>query len=205
MKTDKFSGPGKRRRRFELKLLLLMIILELEGPVGRYRLKEMLDLSEQEGVVRLMLDDLKAKGLIKTRKTGCELTKAGSDYLTNTFKEHNIVKIEETGLESMSIDSEGFIFHCRGSPMPTSLTALRDVAVRNGADGAILFLYNQGTLTVPGVYSNLEQENPDITFEITGKLSLLDGDIIIVSFSKNKWRALEGGLFMAVYLKQSIV
>lgn len=43
----------------ELKLIPTFVTLKLNGPIGRYRLKEMLSLSEQEGIVRLMRSDLK--------------------------------------------------------------------------------------------------------------------------------------------------
>ena len=204
MNSSLSTKPGKRRKRSELKTLLLLIMLKLEGPIGRYRLKEMLNLSEQEGLVRLMLADLKQESLIRTSKAGCELTSKGDELLKGTLKKHGIVEIKEMSLESLKIGSESFVFQCRGSSMPTSVTDLRDVAVRHGSQGAILIIYDQGILKVPEVYPNLEAEHSGISVDLCRTLNLSDDDIILVSFSEDKWRALEGGLSMAIRLAEGL-
>ena len=206
--TDMCSNPvvkhGKHKKRSESKVLLLLIMLELEGPIGRYRLKEMLDLSEQEGLVRLMLADLKRESLAKTSKAGCELTRKGKRFLKETLKKHGIVEIKEIFLELLGKGSESFTFQCRGSSMPASITDLRDVAVRYGSSGAILILYDQGILKVPEVYTDLRDKHQGIANNICKALNLSDGDIILTTFSGNKWRALEGGLSMAIRLAEGL-
>jgi len=42
----------------DLRTLLLLLLLRKERMIGRYRLKEMLDMQRHEGVVRRMLEDL---------------------------------------------------------------------------------------------------------------------------------------------------
>ena len=200
MSSGNLSKPGKRRKRSELKTLLTLIMLKLTGPIGRYRLKEMLGLSDQEGLVRLMLADLKNEHLVKTSKAGCELTQKGERHLEEALKRHGIVDIKEMSMKLLKTASESFVFHCRGLSMPVSVTALRDVAVRYGSSGAVLIQYDHGILAVPGVYPNLEEEYPSVSADLHQVLNLSDGDTILVSFSEDKWRALEGGLSMAIHL-----
>jgi hypothetical protein len=204
MASNLSTKLGKRRKRPELKTFIMLVMLKLRGPIGRYRLKEMLDLSDQEGLVRLMLSDLKHESLVTTGKTGCKLTKKGEEILERILEKHGIVEIREAHLESLKIGAESFIFQCRGLSMPKSITSLRDVAVRHGSSGAIIMFYDKGTLKVPEVYSNLEDEYPDVVGDFHKTLKLSDCDIILVSFANDKWRALEGGFSIAISLQQGL-
>lgn len=192
----------KHRKRSELKLILTLIILKLKGPIGRYRLKEMLNLSEQEGIVRFMLSDLKQEGFIKTGKIGCELTPEGEEFLESLLRKYGLVDIIEMNLESLKVGPENFILQIRGHSIPKSIAELRDAAVRVGASGAVLITYERGVLRVPTVYPNLEDEYPKLVVDFHKALNLHDGDIILACFSEDKWRALEGGLSAATVLAQ---
>lgn len=193
---------GKRKKRSELKTLLMLVTLKLEGPIGRYRLKNILELSEQEGLVRLMLFELKQKNLIKTSRAGCELTKKGGEFLKESLQKYGIVDIKEMNLDSFQIASESIIIQSRGHSVSRSVVTLRDVAVRAGASGAILITYEQGILKIPTVYSSLRNNHPNIVENLHKTLKLSDGDVIIVCFSRDKWRALEGGLSIAMCLSK---
>lgn len=194
---------GRRRRRSELKTLLMLVILELKGPIGRYRLKEMLGLSGQEGLVRLMLTELQKEGLTKTSKIGCELTAKGKEMYRVILRKYGIVNIKEFNLDPLEIGPETFILQTRGFSMPPSITELRDAAVREGASGAVLMIYEKGTLKIPTVYLNLRNKYPTLTIDLFKTLNLSDGDILIACFSRDKWRALEGGLATAMLLAKS--
>jgi len=196
---------GKRKKRSELKVLLMLIILKLKGSIGRYRLKEMLDLSEQEGLVRLMLIDLKREDLIKTSKTGCELTPRGEEFLGDFLKKYGIVDIKEMNLEPLKIGPETFVLQIRGYSIPESITRLRDAAVRAGASGAVLITYEQGLLKVPTVYPSLENEHPKLAADLRETLNLSDGDVLMACFSRDKWRALEGGLSATMFLAKGLI
>ena len=68
---------GKRKSRSDVKELLMLLILDREGPIGRYRLKKFLGLSKHEGLVRQMLKELKIRGYILANKSGSVLTEIG--------------------------------------------------------------------------------------------------------------------------------
>lgn len=88
----------------------------------------------------------------------------------------------------------------RGHSISQSIAELRDVAVRAGALGTVLIVYEKGILRLPPVYSDLETEYPQLAADFNETLFLHDGDIIIACFSRDKWQALESGLSVAIML-----
>ncbi|MDQ1280407.1 MAG: hypothetical protein QG670_1670 [Thermoproteota archaeon] len=188
------------RKISELKIVLTLIILKLRGPIGRYRLKEMLSLSEREGIVRLMLSDLKQEGFLRTGKIGCALTPKGEGYLKKILEKYGVIDIREMNLEPLRIGPENFVIQIRGHHINQSITELRDVAVRAGASGIVLIVYEKGILQIPPIYSDLEREYPKLATDFHETLILHDGDTIIACFSRDKWQALEGGLSVAIVL-----
>lgn len=71
---------GKLGKRSQIKELLMLLVLSWEGPIGRYRLKHVIGLSEHEGLVKQMLADLQKQGYISARKSGCTLTEKEKLY-----------------------------------------------------------------------------------------------------------------------------
>ena len=53
--TPRKSDRGKRKTRDTIKQILLLLIIQREGPIGRYRLKSLLEMPLHEGIVRHML------------------------------------------------------------------------------------------------------------------------------------------------------
>jgi predicted transcriptional regulator len=198
----KKNKHGKRKKRSEIKTILLLLIIQREGPVGRYRLKEMLDLSHREGLVRLMLTDLKDAGYLKTSKAGSELTGIGHEHINNIFKTNNILTIKELNLEPFKIKPNSFIIHLQNRPIPQPIVELRDIAVKAGASGAIILLFKKGRLIMPTVYSDLSLDHPELAHIFLNNFNLSEEDVLIICFSKNRWRALEGCLAVTLYLSQ---
>lgn len=196
------AKTGKRKKRSEIKFLLLLIMIRREGPIGRYRLKEMLDLSEREGLVRLMLSDLKHEGCIRTGKSGSELTGKGEALLGDLFKKYEILNVKEMNLKALGIGPQSFVIHLHGHKIPEPVVELRDTAVKAGASGAVLLTYEKGALTVPTVYSDLALEHPELAEKILKNFDLSEGDILVVGFSNNRWRALEGCLAVIMFLSK---
>lgn len=193
---------GKRKKWSDIKFILLLYMIKMEGPIGRYRLKEMLNLSEREGLVRRMLFDLKQKGFIRTFKSGSELTWKGEVLLEEISKQYEILNINEMDLKAFGIGPQSFIIHLQGQKILEPIVKLRDIAVKAGATGAVLLTYEKGALTVPTVYFNLALEYPTIAEKILKKFNLSEEDIIIICFSNDRWRALEGCLAVTMFLFQ---
>ena len=193
---------GKRKKWSNIKNMLLLFMIKMEGPIGRYRLKEMLDLSEREGLVRRMLSDLKHKGFIRTFKSGSELTWKGEALLEEISKKYEILNIMEMNLKAFGIGPQSFIIHLHGQKILEPIVELRDIAVKAGATGAVLLTYEKGALTVPTVYFDLALEYPTIAEKILKKFNLSEEDIIVICFSNDRWRALEGCLAVTVFLSK---
>ena len=56
----------------------MLLVLNRKGQMGRYRLKEVIGLSEHEGLVKQMLVGLQKQGCISASKLGCSILKRKS-------------------------------------------------------------------------------------------------------------------------------
>ena len=188
---------GRRKKRTEIKELLLILALKKAGPIGRYRLKKILDLSEYEGIVRLMLTDLERKGIISASRKGCKLARKGENLLIKSLDGYNIVKVEQVDLRPLGLNNS-FCVHVRDrAEMIRQVALYRDAAVRAGALGAIVLTYMDGILVVPGVYPDLSLEYPKLVDKILQSFNLLNNDVLIWGIAKDEWKALEGALAVA--------
>ncbi|MFQ6075420.1 MAG: DUF4443 domain-containing protein [Candidatus Bathyarchaeia archaeon] len=195
---------GRRRKRSRLKELLLLLALKLEGPIGRYRLKEVLSLTEHEGLVRLMLEDLKNGGYASSSRAGSELTEDGERLLRTSLDGYGIVEIRDVDLEPLNVGPESVALHVRDRWIKVrSPISMRDAAVRAGAAGGMVIRYRSGHLEVPSVYPDLSEEHPELTKELLKLFDLSNGDTLIIGLSDDRWRALEGALSAAGVLSGS--
>lgn len=192
------SRRGRRRKRSGLKELLLLLALKMEGSIGRYRLKGVLGLSEHEGLVRLMLAELKRGGYASASRSGCELTEEGERLLRGRLASYGIVGIGDVDLEALNVGPESVALHVRDRSIEaSSLILMRDAAVRAGAAGGMVIKYSEGHLEVPSVYKDLSKEDSELTEGLLKRFDLSEGDMLIIGFSDDRWRALEGALSAA--------
>ncbi len=185
----------------DLKQLLLLLVLKNEGPIGRYRLDDMLYLPE--GVVRGLLLKLSKEGYISAGKPGCQLTNNGRALLSRLLAKYGVTEIKEFEEKSLKIAEKHIAVQVKGkAEFVKSAMKHRDIAVRACANGAIILTYSRGVLSIPNVYSNLTAENPKLAERITQAFKMEEGDLIILSGAENKWRALEGSLAIVLSLTQ---
>ena len=189
---------GARRTRSEIKELLMLLFLNFEGPIGRYRLKEMLGLSEREGVVKRMLSDLQRGGYVSSGRPGSKLTVKGERLLKQRLNSYSIADVKDLSLQPLETGPTSFVVHLRGKASAiTSGVEERDAAVRAGAVGATVLTFRDGVLSVPTVYRDVSSKHPDLAEQIYQSFSLADGDALIIASAENRWRALEGALAAA--------
>jgi len=171
----------------------------MEGRVGRYRLKGLLDLYEHEGLVRLMLSELAEKGYIKAEKTGCSMTPAGERYLASVLSKVGIGDIRRIDLSELQLGPACVAVQiCDRQERFSDGIEQRDSAVRAGARGATVLLFKDNVFSVPRVYHNLSAEYPGLAREILDSFRLKDGDALIVGFADSTSKALEGALAAAL-------
>jgi len=189
---------GRRKVRSELKELLMLLTLKLAGPVGRYRLKKMLGLSEHEGLVRLMLADLRKGGYVSSGRRGSKLTVNGEGLLEQRLKAHDIVEFKDVNMKPLKTGRFSVGVHLLGKANAIqSCMKQRDVAVRAGATGATILTLEEGLLSIPTVYRNFSSEYPNLADRIHRLFNLADGDVLIIASAEDRWRALEGALAAA--------
>ncbi len=182
----------------DLKELLMLLILKFEGPVGRYRLKGMLGLSEHEGRVKRMLADLRRGSYASSGRSGSKITAKGEALLKRHLNMYGIKDVKDLKLQPLETGPASFVIHLRGKANAvTSGIRERDAAIRGGALGAVVLTFKNGVLSVPTVYPDLSSVYPELVEEICKSFSLADGDVLIIASAENKWRALEGGLAAA--------
>jgi hypothetical protein len=186
---------GRRKKRSELKEVLLLLLLRMESPIGRYRLKELLDLSDHEGLVRLMLSDLAEKGYVEADKAGCSLTESGQKLLDSILSRAGIGDVKPLALSELKLGPACVAVHVRDRAAEfRDGIEQRDAAVRAGASGATVLLFRGNAFAIPSVYPNLSAKYPDLAKRILGSFKLSDGDALIVGFAGVASKALEGAL-----------
>ncbi len=191
---------GRVRKRSERKALLLLLCLQLAGPVGRYRLKEILNLAEHEGVVKLMLEELRREKVVTTSKLGCELSGQGRKYLNSKLREYGIKKYSAVDLSPFHTGQEAYCIQvAKCAERIGNGMEQRDIAVRAGADGAIVIAVEDGVLTVPPEYS-LDKNFPEVAARLRDQFAPARQDVIVVGLSSEKWRAVEGALAASMSL-----
>lgn len=152
---------------------ILRVFLKVNKFPGRKQLAAELDIGE--GSLRSILDILKKKRLLESNYQGHKLSKTGEKKF-NEIKEYLSFK------ENVSLD------FCTGKSALTckltnvkeikSIISLRDLAVRQGADGALILKFDGNRLCFP----DFEYNNKDI-MHFAQEFNLKKGDLIILVWS----------------------
>jgi len=194
------ARAGRARKRSKRKELLLLLSLHLAGPIGRYRLKEILGLDEHEGVVKLMLQELRRSRLVSASKQGCQLSEAGRRYLKERLREYGIRKFSWVDLGPLQKGDEAFCVQvAKCAQRVASGMEQRDIAVKGGADAALIITVKGGALTIPPDY-NLSTGSPSVAARLRKEFAPASDDVLIVGFSSDRWRAVEGALAASMSL-----
>jgi len=186
----------------ELRHLQLLVYLRMEQTVGRYRLKELLDIPQHEGIIRRMLKELSEKGWVRPTRSGSVLTNDGKACIEESLRQKGIADVKEVDLRRMKVGPKSVAVLVRQRNYPRSLLSLRDEAVKAGASGAVIFVHRNGDLNVPSVYKSLIHRYPMILDDLKGKLTPSDGDMIIVGFAEAASKALTGALAIIMALNR---
>lgn len=195
------GNRGKRKKRSEIKELLMLLILDREGPVGRYRLKDIIGLSEHEGLVKLMLADLQKQDYISASKSGCILTQNGKTLLEKRLKALHIVDIKPFDFPLLKVGPVSIGLHLQNrADKIDSAMEIRDIAVRGGATGATIILFKEEKVSVPSVHQDFLSENPNLAKKIRESFNLEDNDVIVIVSTEDEWMGFEASITIAKYL-----
>jgi hypothetical protein len=176
----------------EVHLLRALYILH-SGTVGRKRLVKLLGVGE--GSVRTIIKRLTAEGLISPSKAGHSLTMLGMKRVSD--------KLERMG-KPASFDSVDLVTGCQSVVIIFGAAnrvgdgvILRDVALKAGADGAVIIVQDGG-LRFPGTGLELT-DYPGAKARLES-LGMNDGDIAVIGFASDYQKAEDGAVAVALKL-----
>jgi predicted transcriptional regulator len=185
----------KRILRIDVKELFLLYVLKQYGPMGRYRLVDVLNLPE--GIIRGLLSRFQKKGYITVSQKGSVLAKGGEKELTKRLAMLQVSEIERFDGRYFNVGPTCVAIHIKNAKkQPRFGIKERDNAIKAGATGAITLTFQQGSLVMSNL-ANISQDRPIVAESIISHFNLEDNDVIVIVFADNFWRAVEGGLFAA--------
>ncbi|MCX8204699.1 MAG: DUF4443 domain-containing protein [Candidatus Nezhaarchaeota archaeon] len=200
---SKWRGRPGRGPKIEVplhKLILLLRILDAEGPIGRYSLVSKAGLGE--GVVRSMLSTLIRHGFAEAKRgRGCVLSLSGRRELKELLERYGVIDLKPISPPQLNIGAFEVAAHVKGASSKVRMgIEQRDEAIKAGARGALTLVCRKGRLVVPGVEEPLEEVSPSLANCLSGMFKLEDGDVVLVCSSDERWRAEEAAIATAISL-----
>lgn len=194
----KAPGPSASFTVFDL-LKAIELIAE-EGPIGRGRLSEELEIGS--GAVRTLIERLRNFKLITTSRRGCSLTEKGRNLWSKIkFSFPCKVRLKKNDL-TFAEYNVAVLIRGYSEGVKTGLEQ-RDAAVMAGAKGATTLVFKNGKLVIPMVSFDLSKDYPEAFNQITHAMNPKENDVIIIGSSDNLRRAERGALAAAWTLIKS--
>jgi hypothetical protein len=158
------------------KIDILRCFLAIDKDISRGELVHSLNLGE--GTVRTILDILKEKKFIDSTRQGHALTKKGEDIKNRIFE---IISPLKKLPVSIYADYRKIGSIIRGIDTKNVTIEKRDIAVKNGAEGCMIFSYtNKLNLLIFNLHQNFNFLSKYFEFK--------PGDILIITFAASyKW------------------
>ena len=172
---------------------ILRCFLRLSKNIGRQELSKELGLGE--GTVRTILDILKAKNLLDSTKKGHFLSREGGSELDKIFDNIEMPKVIETKLIYPEYKKIAILL--KKSNELKEAYRLRDVAVKNRAEGALILKF-ENKLYAP------ESDFKGDFSELNKYFKFKNDDVLIIAFSRELKNAETGALAVAVELSDAL-
>ena len=169
------------------KIDILRCFLRFNKNTGRKDIARELELGE--GTVRTILKLLKSKKLLDSTKKGHFLNKRGAEILSQVYECISMPK--NVAVQNIYPHFKKAAVLIRNLPNLKGLYKLRDIAVKNGADGAIILKF-EGKLYAPE--SDYEQDYK----ELEKYFDFKNNDVIVIAFSNEKRNSENGALAIAI-------
>lgn len=166
-------------------------LLDEEGPIGRKRLSDMLEVGE--GRMRTILSDLKDSNLVDSSPTGHTLTESGERELEKRAK-----KFLEVQTGDLTVGERDIATIVRKSADEIDLgIEERDEAIRAGADGATILVFSEGKFKLLGEPIDFEPETEKRLLDV---FQPEEEDVVVIGTADNKVDAERGALAVAMSL-----
>ncbi len=175
------------------KIDIVRCFLRLDKKIGRQDLARELELGE--GTVRTILSILKSKKLLDSTKKGHFLSNKGNEILNKIFHSMSMPKSVEA--KNIYPEFKKFGILIKDTLELKELYKLRDIAVKSGADGAIVFKF-EGRL-----YALESNYNKDYN-ELAKYFDFEKNDVLVMAFSNDNRSAENGVLAIVAELNKTL-
>ncbi len=174
------------------KIDILRCLLKIEKPVSRVQLSKSLGLGE--GTIRAILDILKKNKLLESNNKGHYLSAKGTMIVKKIRNNINMKKID---LIKISPNKKTVAVHIKKSNKIGKSYLLRDAAVKNGADGALILKYDKKLRFYDSDYKQGFSE-------LENKFDLDKNDLVIVAYADSYKLAEHGALAAAINVNNDL-
>jgi predicted transcriptional regulator len=152
-------------------------------PLGRRTLVQCTGLTES--VVRTELGKLEAQEFVRFAKAGTTLTPTGKTHFEELFR--RVPRIEELDLAELKLDRFNRAAQIRRGGVALQTWRLRDLAVREGATGALFLIQREKHLCLVDEARPLAHHNGRDASLLQAHFSDLQaGDLLVIVFAPNR-------------------
>ncbi len=171
------------------KIDILRCFLRFNKNISRQGLARELELGE--GTIRTILNILKSKNLLDSTKKGHFLSKRGHDVLNQIYETISLPK--NITIQNIYPNFKKISILLKNVQKLKELYKLRDIAVKNGADGALILRFEDKLYAPESDYrQNYKELERYFHFD--------NNDILVIAFSNEKRDAENGALAIAIEL-----
>ncbi len=175
------------------KIDLLRCLLKIEKPASRAFLSKSLELGE--GTIRSILDILKDKGYLESNNIGHYLSEKGNIIVK---KIRGNIEIEQINKVLMFPNKKIITIQIKNPAKPINVVALRDEAVKNGAEGALILKYDKKLRFYDSDYKE------DLS-EIEDRLKLGKNNLVIITYAHSYKLAEYGAISAAIRINKDLM
>ena len=174
------------------KMDLLRCLLRIEKPVSRLKLSKTLDLGE--GTIRSILDILKEKNYLESNNAGHYLSGKGKVIVEKIRGKADIKRINS----NLFPNKKNIAIHIKNPNKTVNVVALRDEAVKSGAEGALILKFDKKLRFYDSEYKE------DFS-DIESKFDLNKDDLVILAYADSYKLAEYGALAIVINIDKSII
>ena len=174
------------------KIDTLRCLLKIENPISRIELSKILGLGE--GTIRSILNILKKNNLLESNNKGHYLSEKGRNIIK---KIKDNINLKEITLNDPYPNKKKIALHLKSPDKLIKSYILRDDAMKNGADGALVFNFDK-KLELYG--SDYDRDFSDME----GMFDLGKDDLVIAAYADSYRLAEHGALAAAIELNKDL-
>ena len=172
---------------------VLRCLLRIDKPISRSFLAKSLELGE--GTIRSILNILKEKDFLESNNMGHFLSKNGSAMVKKIKNKLLIKKIDNV---SLFPNKKIAVIQIKNFKKIANVVALRDEAVKNGAEGALILKFDKKLR----FYDSDYKENLS---GIENKLKVSKNELVIVAYADSYKLAEYGAISAAMRINKNLM